>query len=145
MKTLKEFLVEYKMQHRAPGPPDDSPLYDISLTGTFPSDVYDTNGLRWYGNHNDRDERSAYQIIKRCHNNPNAKVKIYRACPEHVNVINSGDWVTIVENYAISHRDSRDFSSEIANDAERYHVIEQVVLAKQLFTEGYFLEWGYVK
>ena len=128
-------MSEYHMSHRPAGREYGAPLWD--LTQIYPSDVYSLRGLRFYGGGADID-RYAYQVIKSVRGQPDAKVKIYRAVPRGVTTINSGDWVTIVKEYAYMHAINDD---DPINDDD---VISMEVAADDIFTDGNsWLEWGY--
>lgn len=87
MKTFKQYLFEavddYKGQHQAPGLSDGAPLYDVTLNGIYPEDIYSPNGKRYYGSGEIYDNES-FSIVNACHNKPNSKVKIYRAVPNNI-------------------------------------------------------------
>ena len=81
MSTFKQFIQEdYKGEHTSPGK-DDAPLYDLTLNGIYPADIY-TYGLQYYSTGDDRSDRESYSIIKSVHNHPKSSVKIYRAVPK---------------------------------------------------------------
>jgi len=69
---------DYRGQHSAPSI-DDSPLWDVTLNGGYPEDIYSSEGERMYAN-SDSDIR-CLNIIKSVYKKPKAKVKIYRAVP----------------------------------------------------------------
>ena len=71
---------DYKGQHQAPDN-EGSPLYDVTLNGTYPEDIYSLNGARYYGDGSSFDNQ-AISIIHHYRNKPNASVKIYRAVPD---------------------------------------------------------------
>lgn len=50
-------------------------------------------------------------------------------------VINPGDWVTIIREYAVNHG-----KSHLNNE---YKILTKTVNAKDIYTEGYMEEWGY--
>lgn len=123
----------YHMSHRPPSPEIGAPIYDLTLNGVYPKDVY-FNGERYYGVGDGSDSES-WKKVYSLKGKPNQFVKIYRAVPEDVHSINSGDWVTISKQYAIDHGEGM---------PEGYKILETKVLAKRLFTNGdSILEWGY--
>ena len=132
-----EIPVDYKGQHSAPMKDSGAPLNDITKGGYYPDDVYGMNGLQYYGTGNDNLDRAAYSVIRGAKGNPTAQVKMYRAVPNDApNVINNGDWVTTVRQYAKEHGDSA-----LNGD---YRIVSKTVPAKKLFTNGdSWLEFGY--
>jgi hypothetical protein len=73
---------DYKGQHQAPGS-EGSPLYDVTLNGTYPEDIYSSNGARYYGDGSTFDGQSI-AIIQHYRNKPNASVTVYRAVPKTI-------------------------------------------------------------
>lgn len=74
-------LEDYKGEHQASGK-EGAPLFDLTMNGVYPDDVYSINGLQYYGTgHQDNLDREAFNIIRNSYNKPNKKVKIYRAVP----------------------------------------------------------------
>jgi hypothetical protein len=72
---------DYRGQHQAPNK-SDSPLYDVTLNGDYPEDIYDyKTPVRYYGDGFAYDNISL-AIIRALHNKPNKQVKIYRAVPK---------------------------------------------------------------
>ena len=129
--------LDYMMRHRPPTKEDGAPLYDVTGGGNFyPNDVYSNNGLHYYGSGDKISDTQSYNIIKKTRNNPDAEVTIYRAVPNNVENINSGDWVTLSKNYAKTHGES--------NIKSGYKILEKKVKAKNLFTNAdSFNEFGY--
>ena len=120
----------YKMQHTAPTS-DSSPTGD-NLELAFP-DIYGANGKQYYGTGSPYDDE-ALNIIRGMKNNPDADVTIYRAVPDNIDTINSGDFVTTTRQYASDH---------IGSD-EGYHIIEKRVKANELANNGDSIhEFGY--
>ena len=72
---------EYRGAHRAPGPEENSPLWDVTLAGSFPDDVYSSMGPRYYGA-GDGSDMSAWSVVLAARNRPSKPVKIYRAVPK---------------------------------------------------------------
>jgi hypothetical protein len=132
VKKLKEDD-DYKIQHKAP-----SKNYGATmdrLTDIYPDDIYSSKALQNYGEGYPYD-RLAIQIMQSAKDNPNKKIKIYRAVPKDVNTINSGDWVTTTMQYAKSHG-----KSVMNND---FKVISMSVPASTLHTDANSIhEWGY--
>ena len=69
---------EYRGEHEAPDKESGAPLYDITINGIYPPDVY-TNG-RQYSLRDGSDDHS-FNIVMSYHNRPNRAIKIYRAVP----------------------------------------------------------------
>lgn len=134
----KEAPVEsYQGQHSAPMKDSGAPLNNITKDGYYPEDVYGPNGLRYYGTGDEKLDAAAYSVIRQAQGNPFAQVKMYRAVPSDApSVINNGDWVTTVRQYAKDHGDSA-----LNGD---YRIVSKTVPAKKLFTNGdSWLEFGY--
>jgi len=142
MHTIRQYILQetdYRGSHAAPT--NDgycSPLYDVTLNGTYPEDVYSHNAARYYGDGFSYDNQSA-SIIQSLRGKPNAPVAIYRAIPakdiEEMS-INPGDWVSINKRYAINHG-QRQFDKE-------YKILSLTVRAKDVWTDGNSLhEQGY--
>ena len=71
---------DYRGIHRAPDS-SDSPLYDVTLTGVYPDDIYTSdNALRYYGAGYSYDAL-ALSIIHVYHHKPDKRIRIYRAIP----------------------------------------------------------------
>ena len=137
-ENFKKFLSEndYAGSHRPPSPESGSPLYDITLNGSYPKDVYSFNGKRWYGI-GDGSDNSAWDKVFAAKDKPMTWITVWRAVPKGVKseYINDGDWVTIDKKYAIQH-------GEHALNGE-YKLLKTRVLARSLFTDGNsILEWG---
>ena len=137
MKDLFSILIreefDYRGQHRAPGPKEGSPLYDVTLNGIYPDDVYSRQGKSYYGDGESYDSIN-FMILNKYHNKPDATLTIFRGVPKNINGINTGDWVTINRQYAQTH-----ISGE-----KGYKVISKTVKARDIYTEGNSLsEWGY--
>jgi hypothetical protein len=71
---------DYRGDHRAPVK-DDAPLYDVTLNGIYPEDIYSSHGVQYYGDGQPYDNQTM-NIIHAYHNKPNEKIKIYRAVPK---------------------------------------------------------------
>jgi len=130
--ALKES--EYRMDHQPADPEDAAPIYDLTMNGVYPDDVYGPNGPSWYGT-GDGTDRDAWNKVMSLKDKPNAFVTIFRAVPKGVTQINSGDWVTITKQYAIDHGEGMN---------EEYDVISKRVQAEKIYTDGNsILEWGF--
>lgn len=130
MKSYKQFLIEYKMQHTAPTLEDDPAGHELDMV--MP-DIYGPKAKRFHGT-GSRFDNKAFDVIQKMKGKPNAKVTIYRAVPENIDTINPGDWVSITKEYAIQH---------IAGD-EGYKVISKDVKAKEIANDGNSIhEFGY--
>jgi hypothetical protein len=142
MIKLIDLLLEfsdYRGHHTAPGK-DSSPLHN--LRNVYGDNFYDIGikkAVYYYGINRDKDNIDAFSIMYEAKDNPKYKLKIYRAVPPNVEmVINSGDWVTIIENYAKEHGKSW--------VDDNYKIISKDVTADQVFTWGDDpFEYGYVK
>jgi len=123
------------MAHRPPNAEDGAPLHDLTGNEVYPSDVY-TNPS-WYSDGRN-DYMKAWAIANRKRNNPNAKVRAYRAVPCNVKTIHKGDWVTTVRQYA------RDHGKHNSDPSKDMCVIMIPTRAKCLHTSGdSMFEWGY--
>ena len=91
----KRVKSDYGMSHR---PTEDGAFaYDISQNGEFvPKDIY-TNP-EWYASMSNPAEQQSFKAIQEIKDNPEAEITIYRAGPK--DQLNSGDWVTMSEEYA---------------------------------------------
>lgn len=124
-----------KMEHKAPYNDGYSkPLHD--MTDIYPDDIY-THGVQYYGDgvHYDR---LAIDIMKRVRGNPDARIRVYRAVPKDLKEtkLRDGDWITISKEYAKEHGEN--------NLGGKYKIIEQMVSAKHVFTDGNSIhEQGY--
>ena len=124
---------DYRGSHRAPDKRSGSPLYDVTLNGIYPDDVYSRQGIQYYGDGGSLD-RLNFATIQKYHNKPNAMITIYRSVPGHVDKINVGDWVGITKQYVKEHGEGE----------EGWKVLTMKVKAKDIYTEGNSLsEWRY--
>lgn len=127
---------DYRMSHKAPSSEGGSPMWDLTLNGTYPQDVYSPKGITYYGSGHSSD-REAFSLVWKVKGKKDAIIKIYRAVPlAPPSDINKGDWVTIVKSYADDHGRS-------VLDG-KYKIITKTVKAKDIFTDGNSMqEWGY--
>lgn len=131
-RILKEEEYDYRGSHRAPGKEEGAPLYDLTLNGIYPDDVYSRQAIRYYGT--DVNDQMTFGIILKYRNKPNATVTIYRAVPAEVTSINPGDWVAITRQYAKEHMEGE----------KNWKILSMKVKAKDIYTEGNsWDEWGY--
>jgi hypothetical protein len=201
-KLLSE---DYQGEHSAPVKEDNAPIYDLTINGIYPEDIYSNNAVRLYGDGVDYDAQSI-NIIHSLRGRKRATVKIYRAIPDlnrdidkqiknlsdilnyrqkygffpiknqtiyqledkYQTVldelgydarqskivedignqitelyaqkqplkIHSGDWVTIVPQYAKEHGQ--------ANLKNNYKILTKTVPTNTLYTDGNSIhEWGY--
>jgi hypothetical protein len=133
---LMESLIkgEYVGEHGAPDKESGAPLYDLTLGGIYPDDVYGSNGARYYA----ADDIEAFYKCMEYKGRPNKTVTIYRSIPKDVKPgrINPGDWVTLTRSYAKEHGQ--------ANLNDNFKIVSKMVLASDIYTEGNSLEeWGY--
>ena len=131
----------YRMQH-TPNP-DGARLDDMTKGGeVFPDDIYSSNGLLYYGNPKSLADRQSFEVIQKVKGNPDAEVTIYRAVPNQDNIttINSGDFVTLSEDYAKLHGQS----GYGVDGSEAGKILSKKVKVRDLFSEGNDLnEFGY--
>jgi len=131
----------YRMQHQPNE--EGAPLFDMTGGGeVFPDDIYSSNGLRFYGSPNNEFDRESFEIIQKVRGNPEAEVTIYRAVPNQDNIttINSGDFVTLSEDYAKLHGQS----GYGVDGSEAGKILSKKVKVRDLFSEGNDLnEFGY--
>ena len=134
IQIIKEEIDDYRGEHSAPSPENGGlPMHD--LEDHFP-DMY-SQGYKFYG-YRDRNNMEAIGLIQQAENNPDMRIKIYRAVPKINSGINNGDWVTIVKDYAITHG-----KANLNND---YKILTKTVRAGDIYTEGNsVLEWGYYR
>lgn len=132
----------YRMQHQ-PRSPDMGAARLDDMTGggeVFPDDIYSANGLRYYGNPNNKFDRESYEIIQKARGNPDMEITIYRAVPKGVKDINSGDFVTPSKTYAEDHA-SYGYGPMGKDSGD---VISKKVKVKDIYSEGNDLnEFGY--
>lgn len=134
--NLKQTDIDYRGRHLAPFEMEDNaPAYD--LTQIYPQNVYSKDGAKIYGT-NTKSEQKALSILTKIKGNPEADVTVYRAVPQNAaERINSGDWVSLTEEYAKEH------GQHTLNDS--YKIISTTTKAKNLVSEGNSLnEFGYV-
>ena len=74
---------DYMGGHKAPvNDGYNAPLYDVTLNGIYPEDIYSVNGLRYYGDGSTASDSECIYIIQATRNKPNKRIKIYRAVPD---------------------------------------------------------------
>ncbi len=113
-------------------------MYDLTLNGVYPADVYEHP--EWYFAHHESD-LEAWAKIASVRGRPNARVVIYRAVPRGVRTFYPGDWVTITRRYAMDHG----WAVGQFDESENMPVIAKRVPASVIYTDGNsMLEWGYV-
>jgi len=131
----------YRLQHKPN--PDGARLDDMTKGGeVFPDDIYSSNGLLYYGNPKSLSDRQSFEVIQKVKGNPDAEVTIYRAVPNQDNIttINSGDFVTLSEDYAKLHGQS----GYGVDGSEAGKILSKKVKVRDLFSEGNDLnEFGY--
>jgi hypothetical protein len=142
----KPFNVDtsYRMQHQARSVEEGGARLDDMTGGgeVFPSDIYSPQGLRYYGNPDNKFDRESFEIIQKVRGNPNAEVTIYRAVPkdDSIKTINEGDFVTLSKTYAEMHG----ASGYGRSGDEAGKIISKKVKVKDLVSEGNDLnEFGY--
>jgi hypothetical protein len=72
---------DYKGQHTAPDKESGSPLYDLTLNGTYPNDIYSSKAKEYYGTGSSYDSITI-NIIQSYKDKPNKSITIYRALPD---------------------------------------------------------------
>lgn len=77
-KLLSE---DYQGEHSAPTKKDNAPIYDLTINGIYPEDIYSNNAVRYYGDGSEYDTQSI-NIIHSLRGRKRATVKIYRAVPD---------------------------------------------------------------
>jgi len=80
---LKE-QTDYRGSHTAPRAEDDAPLWNLTLNGVYPDDIYKLDvrhAIHIYGDGAYYDNEM-YRIISYYRNKPNEKIKIYRGIPK---------------------------------------------------------------
>lgn len=123
---------DYRGSHTSPNK-DGDPMHD--LDNTFGDDVYGRNCVRYFGHGGGADDVYSCTVIGMAKGKPDRKIKIYRAVPKGVDVINPGDWVTISPRYAKEHGSAY---------LDEYDVISMIVTTKELYNDGNSIhEWGY--
>ena len=131
----------YRLQHKPN--PDGARLDDMTKGGeVFPNDIYSSNGLLYYGNPKSLADRQSFEVIQKVRGKPDAEVTIYRAVPNQDNIttINSGDFVTLSEDYAKLHGQS----GYGVDGSEAGKILSKKVKVRDLFSEGNDLnEFGY--
>lgn len=128
-----------------------APLHDVEsmMQGFYDGHASD------YSHGNDGDAESISKILA-SHNQPDKKIRIYRAVPHGISKIygrqeltqmfpshdpdNLAEWVGISKDYAQEHARS----NKCPGCGGPLQVISGVAKAKDLLNEGYPTEWGYV-
>lgn len=70
---------DYRGAHRAPDRESGAPLWDLTLNGVYPDDVYSPQGPRIYGNRGD--DSVTWAAVRSAHNRPARAFTVYRAVP----------------------------------------------------------------
>lgn len=121
---------DYRISHTAPGP-KDVPFHDIEKAAP---DFY--AHPEYYTTRESIPDRESIRAIRSAHNNPDAKITIFRAGPYQD--INAGDWVTTSRAYAEYH------SRHATDPTQDVPVWSATVPAKTLFWNGDSIhEFGY--
>lgn len=126
--------LSYQSGHEAPGFEEEgltTSLSDLAAgTGNMPKDTLEHPD--WYG----AMHKETITTLKRVQS-PDDLVTIYRAVPDDVYHINSGDWVSLSRAYAQGHADGGNITGQVQG-----HVISARVPAKYLYTQDSLEEWG---
>lgn len=135
MRDLMNLVeADYRGEHMAPSKDGGAPLYNLTVEGMYPEDVYGPNGQRYYA----ADEPEAFSKCLDYKGRPNKIITIYRAVPADLvrPKITPGDWVAITPAYAREHGR--------AHLQGAFKVLTKTVYARDIYTEGNSLdEWGY--
>ena len=135
-KSLLDDVVDadlsYRGSHVAPDADYGAPLHDV--TDMIPEDIYGPRGVQYYGIGGPTIDKEAFDVLRAARGKPDMEVPIYRAVPEGVKDINTGDWVTTSREYARQHGENA--------LGGKYDILESTAPAKKLQTEGYPYEFG---
>lgn len=124
----------YRGAHRAPGKSNGAPLHDLTRNDIYPCDVYSRPRVYAAG----PEDIASWKIARDARCKPGKRVRIYRAVPKGIKVINPGDWVSIVVDYAVLH------AIDLEGKGRDGEVISMVVPARHVYTNGDSIsEWGY--
>lgn len=116
--------------------PDTDPLHDLGSVGTISPDVYEHPD--WYGYGEPAQLRAIHRVLLSVRHRPDALVTIYRAVPEGVSVIRTGDWVSVTEGWARTH------AIQNNDPGDDWPVLFARVPARTVRTGGGdIVEWGY--
>jgi len=132
---------DYVGSHSAPESEDNAPLYDVTMNGIYPEDIYSSNGARYYG-HGDQMDNWAISIIHGYRNKPNKPIKIYRAVPkvltasEQINdyenqkkyILKTGKIPKSVTNWA----DKSEYYDFISNEIDKLKALPQEEAQKKI-------------
>ncbi len=124
--------LEYRGYHTAPSKDGGAPLHD--LTQIYPSDIYSSNAVRYYGDMSfEYSDAESIYIIQSVKDKPNAPVKIYRAVPK---VITNQEKIYDLEKqkaYIMKHGkvpsnidtplNSSQYYTQISNDIEKLKLL----------------------
>lgn len=123
---------DYKMQHQAPDSDYGAPLHEPTR-GFFPDDVYEHPD--WYTGSPDGE---MLHSLHRARNEPDKKIRIYRAVPPGIKHIHPGNWVTLSKEYAKGH------AQDLEGPGRHGHVLSIMTPARHIITDGNDLqEWAY--
>jgi hypothetical protein len=113
---LRGAVADFKT-HGSPDHASGSPLFDVTLNGTYPSDVYSDQGLQYYGTGNRALDALAHDLIQRYRGRANTRVTIYRAVPHTPTVAERLQWSARQKAYVLKHgRVPADWSGQLAGD-----------------------------
>jgi len=77
----KENENDYKGEHTAPDKESGSPLYDLTLNGTYPEDIYSSKAKQYYSTGSSYDSITI-SMIQYYKDKPKSSITIYRAVPD---------------------------------------------------------------
>ena len=135
---MEHLPTDYRGFHSAPGPGAGCPLHD--LDECFP-DIYDIDldaAVQYYGYGGEFERLDAVTVslIWSVRDLPATRLKVYRAVPRDVRVINPGDWVTVTRDYAKIHGEGPLQGN--------FRIISMTVQAGQVYNNGDSIhEYGY--
>ena len=136
-------IEEYGLQHRPGNPieyPDEVATGDKITSGDyFPKDIltHPRDYFPDYGNFKGTEKVLA--LYKKMQGNPEMEVTIYRGSPSG-GVLNTGDWVTLCEDYAKDYAAGGNYSDSPNSKVHAYTKVK----AKELSFDGdSFYEMGY--
>jgi hypothetical protein len=132
---------DYVGQHSAPEPEENAPLYDVTINGIYPKDIYSSMGARYYGDGQPFDNQSI-SIIHAYRGKPDKPVRIYRAVPKVLTVeeqieeyenqkryiLKTGKIPKSVTNWA----DKSEYYDFISNEIDKLKALPQEEIQKKI-------------
>ena len=105
-----------------------SPLHNLLESESIPRDIY--SGMKYYADLKADTYKESAKVINSVKGNPKADVIIYRAVPNGVNRINSGDWISLSKTYAVEH------GMDAYEETRDMPVISMKVKAEDIYWDG---------